>query len=513
MREENIGINFYMILKWIVLAGIALLVVGEVIFGIIALPSAISSFLILSVLALTNILLWLMYYRRINTAPLVFFSLLLDTALTIVALYFNGGTENTWLFLPGIIILLAGFIIDLKASILLAVSAYFGVILMFLLDYNGIIPHYSIYEDVALHWRDLEYNLDYLTGMFLLYLACALGGGFFTYYMKRVSNQLKQSLEQAQQSQTQAENSRRAIQNILEDLSCARNDLEQRVRERTQELEESRKDLEKKIEARTVDLENSRKAIMHMMRDLKEDMSKLQAIDRLKTEFLSLVSHELRTPITPIKGYLALMLGGKMGDFSDQQKHALNILMRQSDHLEDLIGSVLDISRLELGKPIPAELQPLSIKKMIDDIIEALKLSVEERGLRLSVEIPGPLPTIMGDEIKLKRVMTNLIGNSLKFTPKGGWITIKAGLDGTNIKIEVVDNGIGIAREYLEKIFAKFFQIDSSYSRAAGGIGMGLAIAKELIELHGGKLWAESPGLGRGASFIFTLPVEKRGGA
>ncbi|MFC1637545.1 sensor histidine kinase [Candidatus Margulisiibacteriota bacterium] len=142
------------------------------------------------------------------------------------------------------------------------------------------------------------------------------------------------------------------------------------------------------------------------------------------------------------------------------------------------------------------------------DEVEAVNISAEDRGLAIKLEIDPELPSIMGDEIKLKRVVTNLVGNALKFTARGGEIRIKARPEAPGIRVEVIDNGVGIAGEYLGKIFDKFFQVDSSYTRATGGIGMGLAIARELVELHGGKIWVESGGLGKGSRFNFTLPSE-----
>ena len=210
--------------------------------------------------------------------------------------------------------------------------------------------------------------------------------------------------------------------------------------------------------------------------------------------------------MTPIKGYLTLISSGKFGSLSPEQKGALNIIADQSEHLHSVIGSILDLSRIELGKPVPVNKIPINIKPLIEETAEAMKIKAREQGVTLAFKV-AETPKIMADPIMLKRVLTNLIDNTLKFTPRGGEVKIRAFTDDSSIRVEVIDNGICIARENLEKIFEKFFQVDASSTRAAGGMGMGLPIARELVELHGGKLWAESEGLGKGSRFIFTLPV------
>lgn len=298
---------------------------------------------------------------------------------------------------------------------------------------------------------------------------------------------------------------------LLEDLAKAQNELEDRVYERTAELEEAKSNLERRVVERTTELERARRATIHLLKDLKEDMIKLQNVDRLKTEFLSMVSHELRTPLTPIKGYISLLASEKLGPLAAAQKQALQILNRQSDNLSDLVESLLDITRLELGKPIPIAREPASLKLLIDEVLESILLLADSRQLVLVVEAADNLPEIMVDRIKIKRVLINLLGNAVKFTPRGGRITIKTFVQDNYIFCEIADTGIGIPPELLEKVFQKFFQIENQYTAAAGGIGMGLAISRELIDLHGGKIRAESQGLDKGTKIIFNLPLAKGG--
>lgn len=461
MVELKKEIKLYIRIKWWVLAVIVALIAGEKLFGVIGWIAAASSFITLAMAAGTN--LWLSSaVKRIKFTPLItYFSLSFDLLLIIVALYFNGGLENTWLFLPVIVIFVSGYLFTLRVSIAYAVISFFAIFIMFILEYYRIIPHFSIYNLPELYWRNLERCFDYLIGMFLLYFSAAFTSGYF--------NQI--------------------------------------LRQAAAELEEARSDLEKKVSERTADLEKSRKVILQMHEELKGDLVKLQTVDRMKTEFLSMISHELKTPLAPIYSYLELLKDKVIGPINQKQKEALLAIKKQSEHLNSLIDSLLDISRLELGKPVLIERRPLSYKKIIEDTVEVMRLDIEKKGLELEVKAPPDLPSLLGGEAKLKRLITNLLGNAQKFTPKGGKITIKVFEEDGSIQTQIIDTGIGIAPEHLEKIFEKFYQVDSSYTREAGGIGMGLTIAKETVEAHGGKIWAESEGLEKGARFCFTLPL------
>jgi two-component system CheB/CheR fusion protein len=236
-------------------------------------------------------------------------------------------------------------------------------------------------------------------------------------------------------------------------------------------------------------------------------LAELHERDRMKTEFMSVMSHELRTPITPIKGYLSLLLGGGMGEITPKQREAPLAVQKQGEHLLTIIDSVLDVSRIESGKFLEISKVPVSMNEAIVENVEGLKEQIKEKNLELDLDLAKNLPTIMGDEAKLVRVVANILGNALKFTPKGGRIVIRTVPQDDSVQVSIEDSGVGIAAENLEKVFEKFYQVDSSYTRAAGGIGMGLTIAREIVEAHGGRIWAESEGLGKGAKLSFTLPV------
>jgi len=417
-------------------------------------------------------------------------------------MYFAGGPESTWGFLPMILVAMSGYLFGLWASLAYAFVAIALLSAMFGAEYFGLLPHQPLFHMAVAYWNNYNYLADYLFGMLVLYLISATVTGSYYLAVERSDRELRRTADEAIKARRESEEAKAQ-------LLSASSELEARVRERTRDLEAAQANLENNVAQRTRDLEQARRATLHILKDLKEDMVKLEAVDRMKTEFLSMVSHELRTPLTPIKAYLALILSGKMGEVSSQQKEALAVVARQGNHLQDLIESLLDLSRLELNKPIPILKEPLALGKFMKEIVEAFKVQAEAKQLDFQLVMSEKLPTIMADGIKMKRVLSNLIGNAIKFTPKGGTIIVSVGPEPSGgVRFEVSDNGIGIPPDQLDKIFEKFYQIESSYTQAAGGIGMGLAIARELVGLHGGRIWAESPGPGKGSKFIVVLPVE-----
>jgi signal transduction histidine kinase len=512
MQSQLEKIRNYIFIKWLLIFACAVVVTIEFLMHTTSPTATAATYLSLLFLALVNIWITLAIKRQALPVWLLFLALGLDLFIILLSIYFNGGMENTWLFIPVLVIFLTGYLLNLGYSLLFAAVSFLGIMLIYAMENTNLIPHYNIYGIPVPYWTNLSYLKDYFSGMFFLYFISAFASGYLNQLMSGYAKKLENSLAESEEARSELETSRKAMLNVMDDLENARSELDQRVKARTAELEEAKSNLEQKVSDRTADLEASRKAIMHMMKDLKEDVTKLQAVDRMKTEFLSLVSHELRTPLTPIKGYLYLILNGKMGEISPTIRTALEIIRRQSEHLHSMIDNILDISRFELGKSIPLQEETLSIKQIIEETCEAAIIQARQKRVNLVMEIQSDLPMTVGDSVKLKRVVINLVGNAIKFTSEGGETKIRAFSEGNNIRVEVSDNGIGIEKENLEKIFEKFYQVDSSATRATGGIGMGLTICKELIALHGGQIWAESEGLGKGSKFIFTLPVKKEGG-
>ncbi|KKU92229.1 MAG: hypothetical protein UY21_C0003G0005 [Microgenomates group bacterium GW2011_GWA1_48_10] len=238
---------------------------------------------------------------------------------------------------------------------------------------------------------------------------------------------------------------------------------------------------------------------------------RLHELDTLKSEFVSVASHELRTPMTAIKSYLWMALAGKGGNINDKQKYYLERAYISTDRLIKLVNDLLNVSRIESGK-LSMEPAKLSVEQFVDEVISEVKPRADELGIRIinGYNPQEPLPPVLGDSDKLKEVVINIIGNSLKFTPKDGSITFSYETSGGFVTTHVKDTGEGIAPEDLPKLFQKFGLVRESYvtnQKASQGTGLGLYISKAIIDLHGGKMWAESEGHGKGATFSFSLPV------
>lgn len=241
--------------------------------------------------------------------------------------------------------------------------------------------------------------------------------------------------------------------------------------------------------------------------ELVKAVDDLKEVDRMKNRFLSVMSHELRTPLTPIKGFSSMLINGQLGPLTEPQINALGSIQRESDHLLALIDSILDTTKLETGREIELNTEPVSVKILIEELVPIIKPQCDQKEQSLEVKVSADLNTIIGDRTKLHRLLTNVIGNAINFTPNGGKISIVGQNVDNGIEIKVIDNGIGIEEQYLEKIFEKFVQIDNSYSRATGGVGLGLAISQAIVEAHGGKIKAESKGIGWGTTIAIDLPV------
>jgi len=243
----------------------------------------------------------------------------------------------------------------------------------------------------------------------------------------------------------------------------------------------------------------------------KEAVAKLTELDRLKNEFISMVSHELRTPVTSADGYVSLFLAGVTGLVTDDQKKYLTIIKENNQRLLTLINRLLDFSQIETGRfAIKHDL--VSINDVINASLGEMKRAVEKKPAKINLKLDATNTNFMGDAEKMKEVFNNLIENALKFAKSEVPVEIEIMTKdfGDYIGVTVVDNGIGIGKENLEKIFNKYYQIEDTMTRKAGGVGLGLALVKEIIGNHLGRVWAESEGVGKGARFIFTIPVAQK---
>jgi PAS domain S-box-containing protein len=233
-------------------------------------------------------------------------------------------------------------------------------------------------------------------------------------------------------------------------------------------------------------------------------LSEAQEANRLKDEFLATVSHELRTPLTAILGWAHLLRGGQVG--GEAAVKALETIERSARAQAQLIDDLLDVSRIVTGK-LRLDVMPVSPHSFIDPSVEAVRPAAEAKGVRLQKLVDTGVETVMGDPARLQQVVWNLLTNAVKFTPRGGRVRVSLERVNSRVEIAVSDTGSGIAPEFLPHVFERFRQADQKTTRQHGGLGLGLAIVRHLVELHGGSVRADSEGEGTGATFTVSLPV------
>ena len=231
---------------------------------------------------------------------------------------------------------------------------------------------------------------------------------------------------------------------------------------------------------------------------------RLGELERMKADFFSSMSHELRTPLTSIKEGTGLLLDGVGGDTTDKQRKLLAILAEESNRLIGVVNSLLDLSKMEAGM-LNYQFETVNLDPLIRRAVAEIAPLVEAKQIVVETTIDGPLPQAKLDPERMLQVMRNLIGNAVKFTPKGGQVTVTASPVDGKLQVSVQDSGPGIPAENLTTIFEKFQQGNHKGAHTRPGTGLGLAIAKNIITSHGGEIWAESQ-LGQGSKFFFVLP-------
>ena len=236
-----------------------------------------------------------------------------------------------------------------------------------------------------------------------------------------------------------------------------------------------------------------------------EDISRETEIDRMKTEFISTVSHELRTPLTAIKGYVDLILEGEAGEINETQQDFLQLVSRSSDRLTALINDLLDVERIESGRAVMKQ-ELVDVNDIIRDVTHIFEKEIIKKGLTLQTNIPLQLPVVIGDRERIEQVLANLVNNAIKYNKPAGYIKVMTGLERDFVKIQVIDDGIGISEENQRRLFSRFFRVDNSTT----GTGLGLSIVETIIKKMGGKIRVKSR-LGEGSTFTLLLPTEKSG--
>ncbi len=246
-------------------------------------------------------------------------------------------------------------------------------------------------------------------------------------------------------------------------------------------------------------------AIKRAEETLKEANKRLQALNQIKSEFVSVVSHDLRTPLTSIKNAVQLLLTGKTGSLNETQNRFMSMAARNIDRLARLINDLLDLSKLEAGK-IELRFARTDLRQIIMNSIETFRSRADEKAIRLEMDCPENLPGIYADSDRIEQIFSNFLDNALKFTTGGGRITVSAREAGDKVEAAVEDTGVGLSSEAQEHVFEQFYQVEDTLSRTTQGTGLGLSIVKKLIESHGGSISVQSE-TGKGSRFFFTLPV------
>jgi signal transduction histidine kinase len=239
-------------------------------------------------------------------------------------------------------------------------------------------------------------------------------------------------------------------------------------------------------------------------------VAELQARDALKTQFLANISHDLRTPLTAIVTHAEILRDGILGELNDRQRDSVRGIIKGGHQLLQMVGEILTYAR---GSANQLTLAPsdFGLAGVVEQLLALNQPLAAKKAIAMTSGVPADLPFVRADREKITHVLGNLLGNAIHFTPEGGrvWITARLaqpeGAGAPQLFVEVGDTGIGIATEHQELVFREFAQVDSSASRQHHGTGLGLTIARKLVELHGGRIWLESA-LGSGSRFYFTIP-------
>ncbi|HXV18501.1 MAG TPA: ATP-binding protein, partial [Candidatus Omnitrophota bacterium] len=261
-------------------------------------------------------------------------------------------------------------------------------------------------------------------------------------------------------------------------------------------LRQTNEELEKDIEKRE-----------HIERELERARDAAEEASHAKSRFLAGMSHELRTPLNAIIGFSEVLKTENFGKLNEKQKEYVGDVWESGKHLLSLINDILDLSKVEAGK-MELELGDVDLKSLLRNSLAVIKEKAWDNQITVTVKIEEGLGMIRADERRVKQIIFNLLSNAIKFTPRGGQVGLEARYDKTgSVLVSVWDNGIGIEARHAHKVFAEFEQIGSEYSRRGGGTGLGMPLSKRFVELHGGQMWFESAGKGKGTRFSFTLPV------
>jgi two-component system, OmpR family, phosphate regulon sensor histidine kinase PhoR len=234
------------------------------------------------------------------------------------------------------------------------------------------------------------------------------------------------------------------------------------------------------------------------------DITELRRLERVRRDFIANVSHEFKTPLTAIQGFAETLLNGALDDQANRGRF-VEIIREHARRLARLTDDLLKLSRIEAGR-LELEIRPVPVEALMSGCVETARLKAETKGIEIHVQSPKSVPAVRGDGVQLAEVLQNLLDNAVLYTPPGGRIEVISCANGHDVVFTVTDTGIGIPEADLERIFERFYRVDTARSREAGGTGLGLSIARHIVEAHGGRIWVESA-VGLGSRFSFSVPI------
>ena len=284
---------------------------------------------------------------------------------------------------------------------------------------------------------------------------------------------------------------------LLKNVQKANDNLHQEITERGK--------AEEALRHSKTELEEINRQLNSAIESAKDMAGQAQAANVAKSDFLANMSHELRTPLNVIMGFTEFILDKQCGDLTPEQEEYLGEVLHGARDLFLLINDILDLTKIEVGK-LELELSEVPLPELLSRGLTILKEKASKHNIQLSYEVKEIPASIIADERKLKQIIYNLLANAVKFTPDGGRVRMEAELAGSFVQVSIADTGIGIKEQDLQRIFYPFEQAESSLSRRFQGTGLGLSLTRSMVELHGGKIWAESEGEGKGAKFFFLMP-------
>jgi two-component system phosphate regulon sensor histidine kinase PhoR len=233
------------------------------------------------------------------------------------------------------------------------------------------------------------------------------------------------------------------------------------------------------------------------------DITELRRLERVRRDFVANVSHEFKTPLTAIQGFAETLLSGALDDVANRERF-VEIIREHARRLARLTDDLLKLSRIEAGR-LELEMRPIRVEALVNNCVETARLKAGTKEIQIHVDLNQNAPSVRGDGTWLGEVLQNLLDNAVQYTPVGGEIAVMACSKGHDVIFSVTDTGIGIPESDLERIFERFYRVDSARSRDVGGTGLGLAIARHIVDAHGGRIWVESA-IGQGSRFHFSVP-------